>query len=295
MKLAWAALLAHAVWAQTAVVMLGTGTPNPDPDRSGPSVAVIAGNRSYVVDAGPGVVRRAAAAARLGFPQLESRGLTTLLLTHLHSDHTAGYPDFLLSPAVTGRQGALDVYGPPGLAAMTRDLKKAYRADLDIRLHKGLEPAIAAAYVARPHEIRKDGVVLEAPDVTVEAFRVNHGTMRDAFGYKFTLAGGKSIVISGDTTYSENLIARAMGCDILVHEVYSAEALSRRTPEWQRYHSAFHTSAVDLGKIAARVRPRVLVLYHALPFGGPAEQIVTEIRRSYAGELVFAKDLDVIR
>ncbi len=277
------------------VVMLGTGTPNPEPERSGPAVAVIVGSHAYVVDAGPGVVRRAAQAARLGFPQLESKGLTTLFLTHLHSDHTAGMPDFLLSPAVTGRTEGLEVYGPAGVAAMVRDLMRAYRVDLDIRLRRGWEPSIPAAYAMRTHEIRKDGVALKTADVQVDAFRVKHGALRDSFGYRFTTPDGKSVVISGDTTLSENLMRYAQGCDILVHEVYSANGLKRRTPEWRRYHAAFHTSAVDLGRIAARVKPRVLVLYHSLPFGDPPDQIVTEIRENYAGPLIFASDLEVIR
>jgi ribonuclease BN (tRNA processing enzyme) len=276
------------------VIMLGTGTPNPDPDRSGPSVAVIVKKQAYVVDAGPGVVRRAAQAARLGYPQLESSGLTKLFLTHLHSDHTAGYPDFIFTPAVTGRETALDVYGPPGTAAMTRYIRKAYERDLQIRLHKGLEPAIAAAYVVRPHEIRREGTVYETADVRIEAFAAIHGTFRgDAFGYVFRLRSGKTIVISGDTTYSDNLVRHALNCDVLIHEVYSAKALQRRTTDWQRYHSVFHTSAIDLGRIAAKVRPKVLILYHVLLFGDPPEQILSEIRQNFDGRIVYANDLDV--
>ncbi len=279
------------------IVMLGTGTPNPDPERAGPSLAIIVNSRSYVVDAGVGVVRRAAQAARNGFPSLNSEGLTHLFLTHLHSDHTVGYPDFIFTPAVTGRLTALDVYGPAGTNKMTKFLLKAYKRDLDIRLRKGLEPAVPEAYKIHVHEIHHDGLVFEEQDksVKVYAFRVRHGNLREAYGYKFVISSGKTIVVSGDTTYSDQLIANAMGCDILIHEAYSALGLTHRTAAWQRYHSSFHTSAVDLGKIAAQVKPRVLVVYHGLPFGATTESMVSEIRQNFSGSVIYAADLQVIR
>jgi ribonuclease BN (tRNA processing enzyme) len=103
------------------------------------------------------------------------------------------------------------------------------------------------------------------------------------------------IVISGDTTYSPNLIQAAKGCDILVHEVYSAKGLANRTPDWQRYHAAYHTSAPDVGRVAAAVRPRKLVLYHQLPMGETPEEVVGEVRRNFDGVIVYGNDLDVIR
>jgi ribonuclease BN (tRNA processing enzyme) len=128
----------------------------------------------------------------------------------------------------------------------------------------------------------------------VVAFPVNHGAWKHARGYRFEMKD-KVVVISGDTTYSENLIAAARGCDILVHEVYSQKGWEKRPPEWQRYHAAFHTSAPDLGRIAAKVRPGKLVLYHELPMGEPPDQILKEIRQHYGGAVVYGNDLDVIR
>ncbi len=268
------------------VILLGTGTPNPEPDHSGPAVAIVSGPNVYIVDAGPGVVRRAAQAG------IRMDQLTRVFITHLHSDHTVGLPDLIFTPAVTGRRQALELYGPPGLKAMTDHIMKAWHEDIEIRTH-GLEPAVKEAYVVRTHEI-KPGEIYRDPTTRVTAFAVTHGSWKYAFGYRLDTAG-KSIVISGDTTPSEQLVAAAKGCDILVHEFYSQKGLEARTPEWQRYHSAFHTSAVDLGKLAARIQPGKLVLYHELPMGQPPEEVVGEIRQNFQGEVVYGKDLDVIR
>jgi len=281
-----ALLMAAAMAQDTRVVLLGTGTPNPDPERSGPAAAVISGDRVYIVDAGPGVVRRAAQAG------IAMQQITRAFVTHLHSDHTAGLPDLILTPAVTGRLVPLEIYGPPGLAAMTRHILQAWREDIDMRLH-GLEPVEPAAYVVHVHEVRP-GEIYRDEAVRVTAIAVAHGSWKYAYGYRFD-APGKSIVLSGDTTPSDALVAAARGCDILVHEFYSEKGWEARTPEWRRYHAASHTSAVDLGKIAARIAPKKLVLYHGLPMGQPATEVLQEIRRNFGGEVIYAKDLEVVR
>jgi ribonuclease Z len=270
----------------TRVILLGTGTPNPDPDRSGPAVAVVSGDRAYLVDAGPGVVRRAVKAG------INLDQLTRVFVTHLHSDHTVGLPDVIFTTAVVGRHGALDIYGPPGIRSMTSHLMEAWKEDMEIRLH-GLEPSIAAAYVVRAHDV-KPGEIYRDDGMRVIAFAVNHGLWEHAYGYRFE-APDKTIVISGDTTYSPSLIAAAKGCDILVHEVYSQKGWEGRTPEWQKYHAAFHTSAPDLGRIAAAVKPKKLVLYHVLEMGESADEIVGEIHTAFKGEVIYGSDLQVIR
>jgi ribonuclease BN (tRNA processing enzyme) len=276
-----------ALFAQdTRVILLGTGTPNPEPDRMGPAVAVVSGDRVYVVDCGPGVVRRAAQAG------IRMDQITRLFVTHLHSDHTAGYADVMLTPPNAGRKDPLEAWGPPGFHRMTANLLKAYKVDLAVRLH-GMQPHDAAAFEVRGHDA-KPGEVYRDEAVRVVAFAVPHGDFPGAYGYRFE-AKDKTIVISGDTTYSQALIAAAKGCDILVHEVYSKKGWEARTPDWQKYHAAFHTSGPDVGRVAAQVKPRKLVLYHLLPMGQSAEQVLTEVRSQYAGEIVYGKDLDVIR
>lgn len=279
-------LAGTAVGQDTRVILLGTGTPNPDPERMGPSVAIVTGDRVYLIDCGPGVVRRAAQAG------IRMNQLTRLFITHLHSDHTAGYPDVILTPPNDGRKNPLEVWGPPGLRAMTNNILKAWKEDFAIRLH-GAQPNTPAGFQVSAHDV-KPGEVYRDDAVRVVAIAVPHGAWKYAYGYRFETKD-RVIVISGDTTYSPNLIAAAKGCDILLHEVYSQKGLERRTPDWQRYHAAYHTSGVDVGRVAAEVRPRKLVLYHLLPMGESAEEVVSEVRKNWNGEVVYGKDLDVIR
>jgi ribonuclease Z len=175
---------------------------------------------------------------------------------------------------------------------MTKSILDAWSEDIDIRLN-GLEPSVKEAYVIRPHEIQP-GVIFRDSVATVSAFPVPHGSWKHAYGYRFDV-GGKSIVISGDTTFSEKLMEAAKGCDILVHEHYSQKGWEGRTPDWRKYHAAFHTSAPDVGRIAARIQPKKLVLYHHLPMGQPPEQALAEIREHFKGEVIYGNDLDVIR
>ena len=276
--------------SKTQVVLLGTGTPNADPDRSGPAVAIVVNDTPYVIDCGPGVVRRAAAAARKGVNGLAVPKLRRLFITHLHSDHTAGLPDFIFTPAVLERDAPLEIYGPPGIKAMIDHVMKAYGEDINIRLH-GLEPSKPRGYVVNVHEI-KVGVIYRDENVMVKAFRVNHGSWKHAFGYRFETPG-RVIVISGDCAPSESIIEACNGCDVLIHEVYSTAGFARRPPEWQRYHSNFHTSSKELAGIATKARPGLLILYHQLQWGETPEQLLGEIKEGYSGAVVSGNDLDV--
>ena len=273
----------------TSVVILGTGTPNADPDRRGPAVAVVVNDRAYLVDFGPGVVRRAAAAAKRGISALAPERIAVAFLTHLHSDHTAGYPDLILTPWVLGRVTPLRVYGPPGLRNMTRHLLAAYNADIRERID-GLEGANPTGWQVEAHEIEA-GFVYADDSVRVEALRANHGSW-PAFSYRFT-TGDRTVVISGDTAPHEQMKSNYAGCDLLVHEVYSTAGFQRRPAKWPRYHAAVHTSTVELASIAATVRPGLLVLYHQLLWGETPEGLLDEIVQIYAGPVVSANDLDV--
>lgn len=274
----------------TAVVMLGTGTPNADPDRSGPAVAVVRAGRSYLVDAGPGVVRRASAAAALhADSSLQPQNLRTLFLTHLHSDHTVGLPDLILSAWTLEREVPLEVYGPPGTQAMVDHLLAAYAADIRNRID-GLEPANPTGYQVRVHEIAP-GKVFEDGNVTVTAFAVPHGDWAVAFGYRFQSAD-RSIVISGDTRASDAVVRACDGCDLLVHEVYSAERFRTRPPAWQAYHAKAHTSTTELADVARRAAPKQLLLYHQLFWGTTDEGLMAETRAAgYKGPMRSAADL----
>jgi ribonuclease BN (tRNA processing enzyme) len=289
-----------APWRRTApandstiarVVLLGTGTPIANPERSGPALAVVVGGMSYLVDAGPGVVRRAVAAAqRDSFTALRAPNLRRIFLTHLHSDHTLGLPDVMLTPAVLHRGGPLTVYGPRGTRAMVDNILAAYGEDIDIRLH-AREHGDPASYRMVVHEVAP-GVVYRDSNVTVRAFKVPHGTWPNAFGYRFD-ARGRSIVVSGDTRASNAIVDACNGCDVLVHEVYSKAGFDRLPAPDRLYHSAFHTSAIELGDLAARAKPKLLVLTHILFFGESAEEILSEVRSRYTGPVVMGEDLGV--
>jgi ribonuclease BN (tRNA processing enzyme) len=275
---------------KTQVVLLGTGTPNADPERSGPSVAVVVGDTPYIVDFGPGVVRRAAAASRKGITGLAVSKLKTAFATHLHSDHTTGLADLIFTPWVLERKEPIEIYGPKGIKAMVEHVAKAYSEDVDIRLHGG-EPSNKTGYRAIAHEI-KPGVVYKDSNVTVKAFPVSHGAWREAYGYRFETAD-RVVVISGDCGPSESIIENCNGCDVLIHEVYSQKGFETRPAEWQRYHSRYHTSAPQLAEIAKRARPRLLVLYHQLLWGTTEEDLLKEVQLVYKGEVVSGRDLDL--
>jgi ribonuclease BN (tRNA processing enzyme) len=274
----------------TKLVLLGTGSPFADPAKSGPSLAIVVNNTSYIVDAGPGLVRRAAQAKELGFPSLDAAQLKTLFITHLHSDHTIGLADIILTPAVLDRNAPITIYGPTGIKKMTADLMRAYKEDIAIRIN-GLEKGDAIAYQVNTNEI-KEGQIYKDSNLTVTAFKVQHGQWENAFGFVFQTKD-KKIVISGDCTYSENLIKYAKDCDILVHEVYSDAGLKKRTQRWQDYHSTFHTSTFQLADIANQVKPKLLVLNHQLTFGTTLQSLLDEVQSKYKGVVVNGADLDV--
>ncbi|WP_347299993.1 MBL fold metallo-hydrolase [Dolosigranulum savutiense] len=287
---------------ESRVVMLGTGTPNPTPERMGPCAAVIVEGQAYLVDFGVGLVRQAAAVMERGIEALAAAKLTRGFLTHLHSDHTLGLPDLILTPWVLKRSEPLKLFGPAGTEAMVAHLLKAYAVDIQSR-QGGLEQANQVGIQVEVTEI-DEGVVYQDERVTVEAFRVNHPPF-EAYGYKFTCPD-KVIVFSGDTTPTDNIIQWAQGCDILVHEVFSAQGVKRRSPVWQRYHTSVHTSSVQLGELASQIKPRTLVLNHQLFFRVPDEEgqviseldrereMIREIQQHYQGEVISARDGDVV-
>lgn len=289
---------------ETKLVLLGTGTPNACPDASGPSSAVVVGDRAYLVDFGPGVVRQAAKAYRNGIDALRPDRLVTAFCTHLHTDHTAGYPDLIFTPWVLERKEPLRVFGPKGIRDMAEHLLKAYKVDIDFRIN-GFEKANEVGYRVETQEINS-GVIYRDDRVTVEAFPVSHGTL-ESYGFKFTTPD-RVIVISGDTAPLEIVAEKAKGCDILLHEVEYTAGLAAREPKWQKYHREVHTLSVDLAEIAKKAGPKLLVTYHRIyhmeiqdntvdvgaEMARRNEAILEEIRNAgYEGPVVNGMDLDV--
>ena len=274
----------------TSVVVLGTGNPNPDPDRSGPAVAVVVNGTAYLVDAGAGVMRRAEQAFRAGVTALARDKIGIVFLTHLHSDHTIGLPDVIHTGWVMGREAPLKVFGPKGTRDMTLHLQEAWRLDVRIR-SDGLQPHTANGWQVESRDVW-EGVVYRDSNVTVTAFPVPHTNWVEALGYKF-VTRDRTIVISGDTRPNDAVVEACNGCDVLVHEVYSAEKFREQEPEWQAYHADSHTSTTALAELATRARPKLLVLYHQLYWGATDDDLLREIRKGYSGAVVSAKDLAI--
>jgi ribonuclease BN (tRNA processing enzyme) len=277
-----AAAMSLIAAAITQVVLLGTGTPAPDPERSGPATAVVVDDTPYLVDFGSGVVRRAASAVAKGVKGLRPGNLQVAFLTHLHADHTMGYADLIVTPWIAGRNSPLQVYGPRGLKDMTEHVLAAYRVDLDNRMaERGQQYTLVEYRDAK---------------VTVTAFNVPHGDLL-AYGYRLQTPD-RVIVISGDTTPSDNVVNACNGCDILIHEHYSLASFARVEPRWQGYRLRHHTSTKQLAELAAKAQPKLLVLYHrANPGAGgasaPESEVVQEMNELYKGRWVSGHDLDV--
>jgi len=276
--------------SNTTVVVLGTGTPSADPERSGPSVAVVVNDHAYLVDCGPGVVRRAAAAEKNGFEALKPTQLNIVFMTHLHSDHTLGFPDLIFSPWVLGRKEPVQAYGPRGLRSMTRHIEKAWGEDIRIR-RNGLEQANATGYKVVVHEI-SPGLVYRDENVLVTAFPVKHGTWKYAFGYRLETKD-RRIVISGDTAPSEEVVKMCDGCDLLLHEVYNPHGDELKEAHWKEYVGVFHTSPAELADVARSAHPKMLVVYHQVLERLPESDLIDQFRHEYSGDFVFAKDLGV--
>lgn len=294
-------LLAENKATGTQIVLLGTGTPLPDPERSGPCTAIVVNDTAYLVDLGTGVVRRAAAARNKGVTALEPTNLKMAFLTHLHSDHTLGVADVLLTPWVMGRKEPFELYGPPGTQAMTERILTAYEVDIKNRTN-GPEHSNRNGYKVNAHEI-KPGLIYKDQNVAVKAFGVNHGDLQ-AYGYRFETPD-RTIVISGDTKPTEAIVENCHGCDVLIHEVYTQASFNLVSPEWKQYRLAYHTSSKELADLATKSKPGLLILYHRANPGcdqartedcreaGSEEQLLKEMREAYTGKVVAGHDLDI--
>jgi ribonuclease BN (tRNA processing enzyme) len=277
--------------------MLGTGNPRPEPERSGPATAIVVNDTPYLIDFGPGVVRRATAAFAKGVTALGYGGVNikTAFLTHLHSDHTIGYPDLIFTPWVMGRREPLSVYGPAGIKAMTEHILQAWEIDIEARTN-GLNQHNRTGYRVNTEEITP-GFVYRDDNVIVTTFAAHHEEMVNSFSYRFDTPD-RTIVISGDTMPTQALVDHSRGCDVLIHEAYSLMAgrnASRPAPEFRRRH---HTSSVELAKIANQAKPGILITYHRSRVGEESSNpdqdvLIEEIRRVYKGPVVAANDLDI--
>ena len=278
------AVFAFAVPAQNLkVTLLGTGTPEPRIDRFGPSILVEAGEKKLLFDCGRGASQRIEQ-IRIPFTEIDA-----LFLTHLHSDHTVGIPDLWLTGWTRGRKTPFRVWGPAGTKEMMKHLEEAYQFDIKIRQLEAKLPAQGVAFAAEDID---QGVVYDNAGIKVTAFLVDHGVVKPALGYRVDFAG-HSVVLSGDTRFSENLIRFSQGTDVLIHEVVDADAFRANNPSMspERFQTivGHHTTAEQAGTVFARVKPKLAVYSHILP--GDSKDLLALTRKTYAGPLEVGEDL----
>lgn len=274
--------------SRAQVIMLGSGTPNAEADRVSSGLAIAVDGRPYLVDCGHGIVQRVAQAQASGLIGWDSTDLDRLFVTHLHADHTVGIPDLLYTPWIHGREMPVQAYGPAGLDQMLAYIQLAYAEN--IREHLSAHPSTEQGYRAQAHEV-KAGRCYHDERIEVQALPADHGNLA-AFSYKFVTPAG-TVVVSGDTKPVPGFADWARGCDLLIHEVYSARQFPDRPPAWRAYHARVHTSTRELAALANDIRPGRLLLYHQLFWGLRPGELVAEINSEYSGDVVSTADLDL--
>jgi ribonuclease BN (tRNA processing enzyme) len=277
---------------RTRLILLGTGGgPRPRKASSASAQVIVRNNAAYVIDCGNGVARQ------LVFADVPLPTLRHIFLTHHHSDHNADYGNLIWLAWAAGLRTQVDTWGPPPLAKMTRLFFEMNAYDIHTRIaDEGRVPLVPLVHV---HELRDGGLVMRDDEMTVRATRVDHPPVVPAFAYRFD-APDRSIVISGDTARSDNLVKLAQGADLLVHSAVYLPAVDRlvaRVPNataLKRSIVAGQTSAEDVGRVAQAAGVKTLVLSHLIPADDPevTEQMWTEAARlHFSGSVIVGKDL----
>ena len=284
---------AFALQSSTRLVLLGTGGgPRVTPQgRARPATLIVANGVPYVIDCGDGV------ALQLVRAGVELGSLRYVFITHQHSDHNLDYGNLIYDAWAAGLRKPVDAWGPPPLAAMTEAYWQLNRFDIETRIAD--EGRVDLRKLVTAHEFAKDGEVMRNDDVRVTAARVRHPPIEHAYAYRFDCPG-RSIVISGDTAYSPELVSLAKGADVLVCEAMHLAGLERllaKVPNaatLREHLLASHVVAEDAGRIAAEAGVRTLVLSHLVPGDDPA---ITEAmweesaRKRFGGKIVVGRDL----
>lgn len=270
------------------VTLLGTGGPAPVMNRFGPSILIEAGGRKFLVDAGRGALQR------LTQLQVRWQDIDGVLITHLHSDHVVGFPDLWLTGWLVnpGRNRSLRVWGPVGTENMISHLREAY--EFDIRFRQSDDRAVPDGVTVQTQEIT-EGVILRDGDLTITAFEVDHRPVMPAFGYRIDY-GGRSVVLSGDTRVSENLIRSAEGVDLLVHEVAVQTTFERAGVSAERVRAVMerHVTPQQAGEIFTKTKPRLAVYSHIAQSSANEQDVIPPTRETYTGPLELGEDLMVI-
>ncbi len=289
------AAIAGIAPARPRLILLGTaGGPTPKPNRAAPAQAIVIGDDIYIVDCGNGVARQMVLAG------LKPGRIRGVFITHHHSDHNADYGNLLLLAWAADLATPVDTYGPAPLVRMTRQFLDLNGVDIRTRVADEGRPPLAP--LIRAHDVMQPGPVHADANVRVTAALVDHPPLTPAFAYRFD-APGRSIVISGDTRPSANLVALAKGADVLVHEVMYLPAIEKliatepNAASLREHLIASHTTTEQVGRIATEAGVGTLVLSHFVPGGYPfvSDQVWRDaVRPHFAGEIIVGRDLMVI-
>jgi len=270
------------------VVLLGTkGGPTPSPDRAAPATLIEIDGKAWVVDCGNGV------AGQLAKARVPLDTLQRIFVSHNHSDHIADVGTLIELAWSSGLKTPVTVHGPPPIAAIVRDQLAALAYDVAARIRE--EGRVPLAPLVHVDECATPGVVLRDGGTVVTSCLVDHESIKPAFAYRFDTPA-RSIVISGDTRYSDNLVALAKGADLLIHEAIYAPAIPRMAGEnaWTLadHLRRSHTTAEEAGLVATRAGVKKLVLSHLVPGDGVSDAMWTAaVRSTYAGDLAIGRDL----
>ena len=276
----------------TRLILLGNGGgPRPNKVRAQSSWVVLVNEIPYVVDCGNGTSRQ------MAFADIPLKSLSTIFITHHHSDHNLEYGSVMYNAWATGFKGRIDTYGPPGMNKMTDLFLELNAYDINIRIPDEGRPPLKPMIF--PHEISQGGPVMENDQVKVTAALVNHPPVTPAFAYRFDTKD-RSIVFSGDTTPCDNLVKLAQGAEVLVHEVIHKPSLAKllaRIPNADRlleHIVASHTTHEDVGKVARDAGVKTLVLTHFVPVDDPTltdEMWIEGARKHFSGRIIAGRDL----
>lgn len=268
------------------VTILGSGTPRVNIDRFSQSILIEHKNDKFLFDAGRGAL------LRLNQSRILPNEIENIFFTHLHSDHILGFSDILMTGWVYHRQKPLNIFGPPGTINFVDSTIKSFEEDIKVR---SLPPeSLNVENLKSNIEIIYDDFTYKKNGLTIETFAVKHEPFTYAFGFKI-FNSKYCMVISGDTTYSEQVIEKTKNCDLLIHEIaHASEHTLEKYPKAKGVIS-YHTDASQVSKIINTVKPRLTILNHVLSLDGSSdEQILNEIKKNTKHKVLIAKDLMTI-
>jgi len=273
------------------LVLLGTkGGPAVRPASPLPTAsALVRGERLVVVDCGAGVTVALAAAG------LSLRALSQVFVTHLHSDHVLELGPLLHTAWTSGLSHQVEVFGPAGTRAYLEHFLASMRFDIETRIADEGRPPLDE--LVRVTEYGEGEVT--AAGMRVTALRNVHPPVEESYALRFDLAGGRSVVFSGDTAFHPPLSGFARGADILVHEAMLPAGMEKIVEKvgggdrLRTHLKASHSTAQEAGEIAREAEVGHLVLHHLIPADDPdytEEDWRAAARQSWDGPLTVARD-----